>query len=131
VAPMIFTSLPYHIFVTVPLLVISSHFIFMVPVALASLFASVGLCVIASLQADLPKKKRRAWSRPLVALLFFLQPIVRGWARYKSGWSERTPPHYLTPGAPRPARIGPLQHAISYWSDGSVDRYTFLNRILT
>ena len=130
VAPMIFTSLPYHIFVTVPLLVISSHFIFMVPVALASLFASVGLCVIASLQADLPKKKRRAWSRPLVALLFFLQPIVRGWARYKWAWSERAPPHYAAPGAAPLDPKSALPKIVSYWSDGAVDRYTFLKQIL-
>jgi hypothetical protein len=31
----------------------------------------------------LPASKRRFWSRPLAALLFFLQPVVRGRARFK------------------------------------------------
>jgi hypothetical protein len=41
------------------------------------------LCATAGSQAELPLQKRRWWSRPLVALLYFLQPIVRGWARYQ------------------------------------------------
>src|SRR5205085_275336 len=66
----------------------------LLPVALASFLTSMGTCVIAAIQADLPKKRRRVWSRPLIALLFFLQPIVRDWARYRSAWSERAQPHY-------------------------------------
>src|SRR5437667_3243989 len=71
----------------------------------------------------------RSWSRPLVALLFFLQPIVRGWARYKWAWSERTQPHHRRCGAPR-GHDPRAEETISYWSEGSVDRYSLLQQIM-
>jgi len=79
---MLFSSLEYHVLVTLPLLVLSGLFHFLLPLGLASLSLSFGVCVAAAVQAELPKHQQRLWSRPLVALLFFLQPIVRGWARY-------------------------------------------------
>jgi hypothetical protein len=80
---MFLSSLEYHALVTLPLLVLSGLFHFLLPLGLASLCLSLAVCVTAAIQADLPKDKQRLWSRPLVALLFFLQPIVRGWARYQ------------------------------------------------
>jgi hypothetical protein len=147
---MLFTSLPYHAFVTLPLLVLASHFTFLWPVAAANLLAAIGVCVVASAQADLPKKKQRVWSRPLIAMLFLLQPIVRGWSRYKWAWSERTQPHYQNVGSPSPGSTpSPLsgersgvkgealpiaspsnEQTLSYWSDGALDRYAFLKRII-
>src|ERR1043166_2729515 len=50
--PMLLTSLPYHAFVTAPLLVLCSHFKFLWPVALTSVLASLAVCVIASAQAN-------------------------------------------------------------------------------
>src|SRR5947199_9850299 len=80
-------------------------------------------------KADCPKKKQRTWSRPLVALLFFLQPIVRGWARYKWAWSERAQPHYPARGAATPGDSR-IAATVSYWSSGGLDRYAFLSRII-
>jgi len=139
--PMLFTSLPYHAFVTVPLFVLASHFSFLWPVAATSLLMAVAVSIVASVQADLPAKKRRAWSRPLVALLFFSQPIVRGWARYRWAWSERTLPQYHPTPAPTPSPLqgesgkppstnGLSEETVSYWSEGAIDRYTFLNCII-
>lgn len=79
---MLLTTLEYHLIVTLSLLVLSSTFHYLLPVAITSFLASLGICIAAGMQADLPKAKRRWWSRPLVALLFFMQPIERGWARY-------------------------------------------------
>ncbi|MSU58202.1 MAG: glycosyltransferase [Pedosphaera sp.] len=79
---MLLTTLEYHVLVTLPLWVLSGTFHYLLSLAIASLLISIGVCVAAGLQASLPKIKRRWWSRPLVALLFFLQPIERGWARY-------------------------------------------------
>jgi len=129
VALMLFTSLPYHAFVTFPLLVLSPHFSSLWPICVASLAASIGVCVVAAVQADLPKEQQRPWSRPLVALLFFLQPIVRGWARYKWAWSERAQPHYPAHGATTPGD-NKVAETTSYWSDGAIDRYTWLSRII-
>ena len=80
---MVCTTLEYHVLVTLPLWVLSVIFHLLLPLAITSLLISLGVCVAAGAQAALPRKKRRWWSRPLVALLFFLQPIVRGWARYR------------------------------------------------
>ena len=77
-----FSSLEYHVLVTLPLIVLSPTFRQLFPLALASLALTAGVCVTAAWQAELPRARRRWWSRPMVALLFFLQPIVRGWARY-------------------------------------------------
>ena len=82
-ALMVATSLEYHVLVTLPLLVLSSVFNWLLPLALASAALSVGVCAAAAAQAELPARPRRFWSRPLVGLLYALQPVVRGWARYQ------------------------------------------------
>jgi len=74
---MLCTSLEYHVLLTLPLMVLSVPFGWMLPLAVTSFAISIGVCTAAAFQADLPRGKRRVWSRPLVALLFFLQPIVR------------------------------------------------------
>src|SRR6266436_3709619 len=89
---MLCTSLEYHITVTLPLWILSVTFHHLIPLALTSLLISMGVCVAAGAQAALPKGKRRWWSRPLVATLFFLQPVVRGWARYQGRLTLRRTP---------------------------------------
>ena len=69
---MLCTSLEYHVLVNLPLLALSVPFRWLLPLALASVAFSLGVCVVAGAQADLPRNKRRFWSRPMVALLFFL-----------------------------------------------------------
>jgi hypothetical protein len=71
------------VLVTLPLWVISVVFHPLLPMAVTSLLISLGVCVAAGAQAALPRARRRWWSRPMVGLLFFLQPLVRGWARYR------------------------------------------------
>src|SRR5688572_11360092 len=70
---MLFTALEYHVLATLPLWILSAAFPYLLLLAVTSLLASAGICVAAGVQASLPKGKRRWWSRPLVALLFFLQ----------------------------------------------------------
>ena len=89
---MVCTTLEYHVLVTLPLWVLSVTFHPLLPLAITSLLISLGVCVAAGAQAALPRKKTRWWSRPLVALLFFLQPIVRGWARYQGRLLVRPTP---------------------------------------
>lgn len=80
------TSLEYHILVTLPLLVCGSVFRGLLPLGIASLAMSAGVCGLAAWRAELPTKTR-VWMRPLVACLFGLQPIVRGWARHRGSFS--------------------------------------------
>jgi hypothetical protein len=86
------TSLEYHVLVSGPLLVISAAFTWLLPLALASLGVSLAVCAIAAWQAELPRQPRRPWSRPLVGLLYALQPVVRGWARYQERLFRRLTP---------------------------------------
>lgn len=130
---MLCTSLEYHAVVTLPLFVLAVPFPFLLPVAITSLLLSVGVCVAAAAQADLPGDRRAWWSRPLVALLFFLQPIVRGWARYQGRLSQESMPtaararlDSLSPSATGKTAVQELH----YWSEGGHDRLRFLGSII-
>jgi glycosyltransferase involved in cell wall biosynthesis len=124
------TSLAYHVFVTLPLLVLGAAFPVILPIAAGSAALSVGVCVLAAAQANIPPNKRRFWSRPLVALLFFLQPIVRDWARFKRRFHSLATAKMPAPAAIQ-LTIDDPRHACVYWSDGSIDRYQFLKEIMT
>ncbi|HNQ87795.1 MAG TPA: glycosyltransferase [Verrucomicrobiota bacterium] len=77
------TSLECHVLVTLPLALFSAVVPGLLFLAAAMLLLSLGACIAAAVRAPLPPRKTRPWSRPLVALLHGLQPIVRGWARYR------------------------------------------------
>jgi hypothetical protein len=123
------TSLAYHTFITFPLFALGAAFSALLPIAVGSAAFSIGTCVLAAAQANIPHNKRRFWSVPLVALLFFLQPIVRDWARFKSRFhslaSAKLPTSVKTP-----LTIQDPNHSSIYWSDGSIDRYQFLRGIM-
>lgn len=125
------TSLAYHAFVNVPLLLLAANYSVFLPLAVASLGTSAGACLLAAAQARLPRDRTRFWSRPLVALLFFCQPVVRGWARFK--WrlnllSERR----LNSALPIPRKAaGDVPEQLAYWGTGATDRYGFLRLLLS
>ncbi len=129
---MLCTHLEYHVTVTLPLTVLAVPFRFMWPLALASLLISCAVCVAAAWQADVPKNKRPFWSRPLIALLFLLQPIVRGWARYQGRLIQPAPPATAFGHVSllrRPDR-GESLDQVYYWADSSVSRIDFLNAVI-
>lgn len=127
---MLGTSLEYHLLVTLPLGVLSLSFSGLLPLAISSGLISVGLCALAAAQAELPPRPRRWWSRGLVGLLFFLQPIWRGWTRYRWRLNVRSRPHPVRPSA-RPATAPEVSDILAYWSSTSrVERLEFLGRIL-
>lgn len=124
---MLCTTLGYHVFINLPLLLLAVYVDFFLPVAMASLLVSAGTCAVAAFQARLPRHQQRFWSRPLVALLFFLQPIVRGWARFKWRLRFRGSRNLNLPSAP--AAAGAAPSALGFWSKGDADRYRFLHSI--
>jgi GT2 family glycosyltransferase len=77
------TCLEFHLIVTLPLVALGAVFRWLWPLAGLSLAASLGASIAAAVQADVPRRQKRWWSRFLIALLFFLQPIARGWARHR------------------------------------------------
>jgi len=129
---MLCTSLEYHVLVTLPLWILSVIWPALVPVAVTSLSISILVCAAAGAQATLPKGQLRPWSRPLVALLFFLQPIVRGWARYQGRLFFRPIPlaaqQTLESVALRESKES-IQR-VDYWSSEPVNRLALVADIL-
>ena len=125
------TTLEYHLLVTLPLWILSPIFHPLLPLAITSLLLSLGVCVAAGAQAALPKTKARRWSRPLVALLFFLQPMVRGWARYQGRLMLRPPP-VAQPTLDAVALCEGWQslREVTYWSHEPVNRLALVAEIL-
>ncbi len=77
------TTLEYHLFIVFPMWVLSAVSGYFFSIAVAAVLLTFGVCALAGYQAVLPRDKIQWWSRPLVALLHFLQPIIRGAARYQ------------------------------------------------
>jgi hypothetical protein len=98
--------------------------------AITSLLVPIVVCTAAAIQAELPPAKRRPWSRILVAWLFFSQPIVRGWARYKAklelqprAWSAEAPPQGM-------ADAGELIEQFCYWSKEDFTRRELIQSLV-
>ncbi len=129
---MLCTSLEYHLLVALPLWVLSPLVHALLPLAVVSLLLPVGLCTIAGAQAVIPSAKRRWWSRLLISLLHFLQPIIRGWARLRTkiGWqSPNLDAHQTLESVALRKSRKPL-HCVSYWSERYVDRLALITEIL-
>jgi glycosyltransferase involved in cell wall biosynthesis len=129
---MLCTTLEYHVMVTLPLWILSGIFHHILPLAVTSMAVSVAVCAAAASQAALPRSKARPWSRPLVALLFFLQPIVRGWARYQGRLLPRSAPlaarQTLDSVALRES--GQSLDQVDYWSPVPLDRFRYVADML-
>ena len=130
---MLCTTLEYHVLVNLPLLVLCVPFPYLFPLALVSVFTSVGVCVAAAVQAELPKDKICWWSRPLVALLFFLQPIVRGWSRYRGRLMVAPTPKvaYAKLDFAQAKDRGESLELVEYWVTKPISRLDFIQNILT
>jgi GT2 family glycosyltransferase len=130
---MLCTTLEYHVLLTLPLWVLSATFHYLLPLAITCLLVPATICAAAGWQAELPVNKKRWWSRPLVALLFFIQPVVRGWARYRGrlepGADARAPSQNLDSIALRRTRH-PLNQAQYLASDSALDRLALSREIL-
>jgi hypothetical protein len=131
-ALMLFTTLEYHVLVTLPLLILSVPFRQLLPLGIASALISIGVCVAAGVQAELPRNKKRIWSRPLIALLFFLQPIVRGRARYQGRLSIRPTPSAACENLESLELKFRCQRVdyVEYWAEVWMDRIQFVRSIL-
>jgi hypothetical protein len=129
---MLGTTAEYYLFVVMPLCVFTGIFQRLLPLAIASLLLPIGVCALAGAQAALPKNKIEWWSRPLVALLFFLQPIVRGLARYQGRFAQQP----LKLAAQDSLDSLALFHGkqslreVEYWAAQRIDRVEYVAAIL-
>ncbi|MGZ4963945.1 MAG: glycosyltransferase [Limisphaerales bacterium] len=131
-ALMLCTTLEYHALVTLPLLVLSVPFHYLIPLAVTSVAVSIVVCIAAAVQAELPANKYRFWSRPVIALMFFLQPILRGWARYQGRLAIGPTPQSAMRGlSSRDMKDQPDEFRnVNFWGDVTVDRLDFVRRII-
>jgi hypothetical protein len=127
---MIATSLEYHVLVTAPLWGLALVLPWLWPLAGTALALTLAVATVAAVQAELPDRQRAWWSRGLVGLLFILQPIARGWARYRERLSAQSlrpitfqRPLPQAPDGARPART------LSFSSPHATDRYRFLQSL--
>lgn len=129
---MFFTSLEFHLGVTLPLAVLSAVWRGLLPLVVAALALSVGVCATAAAQAYLPPDKVRWWSRPLVGLLFFLQPLVRGWARHRGRLGGLPGAHYPEDSLDSVALrgSGARLDRVDYWSERPFERLAFLGQLM-
>ncbi len=129
---MLVTTFEFHLFVTIPLLVLAVPFHFIWPLGVATFWLSVAVCVASASQAEIPKNKQRVWSRPLVALLFFLQPIWRGRARYEGRLRINTTPADAFRRIASVAQFdhGEPLHEVRYWVHNRLDRLSFVYAIV-
>jgi len=131
-ALMLATSLEYHVLVTLPLLVLAVPFHFLWPLGVTSLGLSLSVCIAAASQAQIEKGKRRFWSRPLVALLCFLQPVARGWARYEGRLRINATPaqaFHRIASVIYADRGEPLDE-VQYWCHTGLDRIRFVQAVV-
>ncbi len=129
---MLCTTLEYHFFVTIPLWILSGIFPRLLPVAIVSLLIPIGICALAGAQAALPRNKKEWWSRPLVALLFFLQPLVRGLARYRGRLAQQ-PLEMETQESIDSLALFHGQQSLKevrYWADRRIDRLDYVAAIV-
>jgi hypothetical protein len=132
VSLMLFTTVEYHLLVALPVWVFAVTFHYLLPLAIACSLVPLVVCAVAGAQAELVRNKRRWWSRPLVALLFLLQPFVRGGARHAGRLLLRAPA--------TPARAtfdsASLEHGegslnrVEYWCERRVERVEFVAAML-
>ena len=127
-----FTSIEYYVLVVLPLLVLAMAFGLFTHLAITSLLLPIGVCTAAAYQADLPRRKKRIWSRPLVALLFGLQPLVRGWARYHGRLTLRDTPISDCESLDSVSMKDREQKfdEVRYWVENGLQRLTFLDAVL-
>jgi GT2 family glycosyltransferase len=128
---MVFTSLEYHVLVTLPLWIAAAAIPGLAPFAALSVLTSLLVCVTAAVQADIPARKNRFWSRPLAALLFLLQPVVRGWARYQGRLSQGHPPlenHETLESLSLDRPVFELEER-RYWAPPGFQRLAFVGQV--
>ncbi len=130
--PMLCTTLEYHLFITMPLWILTGIFHYLLPIAIASLLIPIVVCAMAGAQAILPRNKTQWWSRPLVALLFFLQPIVRGFARYRGRLMQQPLKLATQESLDSVAFFHGRQSLaeVQYWARRRVDRMDYVGTIL-
>ncbi len=129
----LFTSLEWHVVFTLATLLLTSVWYALWPLPVLSLLASIGVATVAAVRVKLPPRHEHLWSRPLVTLLYLLQPIVRGWPRYARRLVRTETPPAARSAVRERARV--YKHlgstfTLNYWNEKGTERFAFLQTLL-
>ncbi len=128
------TSLEWHVVMTAGTFLLTALWFALWPLPVLSVLISLSVAAYAAYRVVIPGRQVRWWSRSLVAALYLLQPIVRGWPRYARGLAtEKAVPRdgrSRILALARSYRLKGLEVSAAYWNDEGVERFTFLDRIL-
>jgi O-antigen biosynthesis protein len=93
---------------------------------------SLAVAGLQALQARLPRQHRHWRARLVIAILCYLQPLVRSWARYRVRfiWHELPKPDPAIAAAPRRRRPWVATRTAAYWSDTGQGRIELLKKAL-
>jgi GT2 family glycosyltransferase len=127
------TSLEWHVLFTLGGVLLASIWHALWPLPALTALASLSVAALAAMKVRLPPKHRRFLARPLIAALYLLQPIVRGWPRYARRLHRRE--------APLAARdtVRTMAHSykrvnraatVHYWNEVGIERFSFLQTLL-
>jgi len=129
----VLTSIEWHVVVTLGGALLAMLWPALWPLPVLTLAASLIVVGVAAARVELPPGQQRWWSKPLIALLCLLQPIVRGWPRYAPRLRQAETPTSARSTVRELARqYGKTSsmHQAAYWSEQGVERVEFLNKLL-
>jgi glycosyltransferase involved in cell wall biosynthesis len=129
----LFISLEWHVLFTLGGLLLAMIWPALWPLPVLTLLASLWVAAAAATRVDLPSNQRTYWSRPLIAALYLLQPIVRGWPRYAHRLNRTETPtaahQKVRELSQQYDRIGSV-FMVNYWNEKGIERITFLTKLL-
>jgi glycosyltransferase involved in cell wall biosynthesis len=127
------TSLEWHVVFTLGGLLLSEVWPALWPLPVLTALASVAVAIGAACRVQLAPRHQRIWSRPLIALLYLLQPVVRAWPRYGRRLRRQETPMK----ARATVRALAAQHrpagsccTVNYWNERGIERFTFLEKLI-
>lgn len=129
-----YTSLEHQVFFTLPLFL--AAWVWGYPALWILAWVAVvlwfGIGAYAGFQSEIPVARCRWWSRPLVTILYLLQPIRRSWARYSERFNWRQSPlkKRETLDTLSLKRANDDFAMASYWSEEPKPRSVFLESLL-
>lgn len=127
------TSLEWHVLFTLGSVLLASIWHALWPLPVLTVMASLTVAVLAAAKVRLPPKHRRFLARPLVAALYLLQPIVRGWPRYARRLRRRESPAAARDTVRAMAYSYGRVHSVAvvhYWNEVGTERFSFLQTLL-
>jgi len=127
------TSLEWHVMITLGGVLLTLVWPALWTLPMLTFAASLVVAISAAGYVDLPVWQRNRWSRPLTALLYLLQPIVRGWPRYAYRLHRSATPNTARDSVRTMAEAydGVKNiYTVNYWNEAGIERFEFLAKLL-